>query len=294
MRGQLLKLVMKILALLPLRVTHFVGSSCGWLAWVLHTRARKVTDINLALCFDNVDHKQRDALGLQSLKESGKSMAELSWLWSKSETTLQNLILQVTGEEHLIAARSKPAGFIAISPHLGAWELCMLPLAKENRTICMYRPPRHQLLEPMLIAGRTRFGVELARLTPTGIKTVLKGLKDGRAVGMLPDQEPDLSNGVFAPFFGVQANTMTLLSRLARNPDIGMVFMYCERLPRGAGYHLHYLPADDDIRSQNRSQAATALNRCVEQCIRRCPQQYIWSYKRFRRCADGTTRNYLA
>jgi len=294
MRLRLINIVLKILALLPLRITQALGGFCGWLAWALHTSPRKVSDINLALCFADSDPTYRKNLCRHSLIETGKSMAELSWVWSRPKATLQTLIKGITGDEHLVAARNKSGGLIAISPHLGAWELCLLPLSAENQTIAMYRSPRQSYLEPLLINGRTRFDIELAQLTPGGIKTVLKGLKQGRAVGILPDQEPDTNNGAFAPFFGIRANTMTLLSRLARNPDVGMVFMFCERLPRGAGYVVHYLPADDLIRSADRTLATAALNQCVEKCIALCPQQYLWSYKRFRRCEDGSRRNYKA
>jgi len=226
--------------------------------------------------------------------ETGKAMAELSWVWRKPEPTLANLIKETKGREHMDAARAKPGGVLIISPHLGAWEMCVMPISRENQAIIMYKSPRQAVLEPILIEARTRFNGELAQLTPSGIKLLLKGLRQGRAVGLLPDQEPDTSNGVFAPFFGVPANTMTLLSRLARNDDVGMVFMFCERLPRGAGYIVHYLPADELMRSDDRVEAATALNRCVEKCILTCPSQYIWSYKRFRRLNDGSRRNYKA
>lgn len=292
MRLQLFKSLLWLVSLLPLRVNHALGGAIGWCTWALPTASRKATDLNLLLCFANEDAAYRKKLAKQSLIETGKSLTELGWAWYRPRATLEKLIHTVHGEEHLIAAREKPGGLIVISPHLGAWELCMLPLAKEERAIVMYRPPRHLMLEPLLIGGRTRHGGELAPLSTTGIKTVLRGLKQGRAVGILPDQEPDLNNGVFVPFFGVQANTMTLLARMARSADAGMVFIFCERLAKGAGYKLHYLPADEAMRSADRHIAATALNECVENCIKIRPEQYIWSYKRFRQCADGSRRNY--
>ena len=294
MRLQLIKFLLWFLSLLPLRLNHMIGAAVGWCAWVLPTASRKATELNLSLCFADKDAAYRRKLARQSLIETGKSLSELGWAWHRPRAELEKLIRKVHGEEHLIAAREKPGGLIVISPHLGAWELCMLPLANEERAIVMYRPPRHPLLEPVLIGGRTRHGGELAPLSPAGIKTVLRGLKQGRAVGILPDQEPDPNNGVFAPFFGVQANTMTLLARMARSASAGMVFIFCERLPKGAGYDLHYLPADEAMRSTDRDLAATALNQCVENCIKLRPEQYIWSYKRFRQCEDGTRRNYRA
>jgi len=292
MRLRLTKLILQLLSKLPLRLVHSLGAVIGWLAWRLPTSLRRISTVNLALCLPSHSVEEQRALARRSLIETGKAVAELGWIWFRPKKDLHDLIHEVRGQEHLDAARLNSRGLIIISPHLGSWEFCTVVLAQENQPLFMYRTPRQAALEPLIIQSRTRFGAELAALDAAGIKRVLRGLRDGRTVGILPDQEPDLANGVFAPLFGTQANTMTLLSRFAAREEVGLVMMYCERLPAGRGYVVHYLPADNGMRSKDKQTATTALNQSLERCIGQCPEQYIWSYKRFRLCPDGSRRPY--
>jgi len=283
MRLRLTRLILQLLSKLPLRLVHSLGAAIGWLAWRLPTSLRRISTVNLALCLPNHSVEEQRILVRRSLIETGRF---------RPKKDLHDLIREVRGQEHLDAARLKSRGLIIISPHLGSWEFCTVVLAQENQPLFMYRTPRQAALEPLIIKSRTRFGAELAALDAAGIKRVLRGLRDGRTVGILPDQEPDLANGVFAPLFGTQANTMTLLSRFAAREEVGLVMMYCERLPAGRGYVVHYLPADTGMRSKDKQTATTALNQSLEHCIGQCTEQYIWSYKRFRLCPDGSRRTY--
>jgi KDO2-lipid IV(A) lauroyltransferase len=152
----------------------------------------------------------------------------------------------------------------------------------------LFRSPRMGALEPLLRQVRERFGAKLVATTAGGIRALFRALAAGEAVGMLPDQEPRKGTGVFAPFFGVPAYTMVLLSRLARTRRSPVIFAFMERLPAGKGYRLHYFPAPDDIYDPDPAVSATAMNRTVQACIAMNPAQYLWSYKRFRlRPNDG-------
>lgn len=292
MQLRLVKSLLWLLSILPLRLNHAIGAFIGQILWWLPTQTRKTTQINLALCFPAASEQERRMLTRTSLIETGKAMTELGWIWFRSSQTLNGKINTIHGQEHLDRAREQTKGLIIISPHLGSWEFCTVPLAWENRPVFMYRPPRKPALEPLIISARTRFGAEIASVDGAGIKRVLRSLREGRTVGILPDQEPDQANGVFAPFFGVAANTMTLLSRLSSSQDIGLIMMYCERLPAGRGYDVHFLPTDDAIRQRDKLAATTALNTSLERCISQCLHQYIWSYKRFRLEPDGSRRDY--
>ncbi|MBX2879328.1 MAG: lysophospholipid acyltransferase family protein [Granulosicoccus sp.] len=292
MQLRLVKTLLWLLSILPLRLNHAIGAFIGLCNWWLPTRNRTATRVNLALCFPEATQQERRNLGRQSLIETGKAMTELGWIWHRSAKELNAKIRNVHGQTHLDLARQQKKGLIIVSPHLGSWEFCTVPLAWENRPVFMYRPPRRPFLEPLMISARTRFGAELASVDAAGIKHVIRSLREGRCVGILPDQEPDRANGVFAPFFGVEANTMTLLSRLSSSAEIGLVMMYCERLPHGQGYDVHYLPADEAIRHKDKTNATRALNASLERCILQCKHQYIWSYKRFRLQPDGSRRKY--
>ena len=146
----------------------------------------------------------------------------------------------------------------------------------------LFRPPRVRKMGPWLIAARERFGT---RLSPAGIKaaaTLLRALKNGEMVGIAPDQDAGEGAGIFVPLFGKLANTMILPSRLAAKTGALMVLAYAERLPAGSGFHLHFVPASEEVYDTDIQRSATALNRDIERCVRALPEQWLWAYKRYR------------
>ena len=171
--------------------------------------------------------------------------------------------------------------FIIAAPHLGCWELLNYWLARRTPLAILYRPPRQAWLEPMLVRARGALPVEQVRAEGTGVRTLYKRLAAGGVVGILPDQKPRAGEGVHAPFFGTPAATMVLLPRLARRTGASVLFAFAERLPRGAGYRLHFLPAPEAIADEDLDVACAALNRGVEDCVQLAFAQYQWTYKRW-------------
>ena len=133
----------------------------------------------------------------------------------------------------------------------------------------------------MLVRARGALPVEQVRAEGTGVRTLYKRLAAGGVVGILPDQKPRAGEGVHAPFFGTPAATMVLLPRLARRTGASVLFAFAERLPRGSGYRLHFLPAPEAIADEDLDVACAALNRGVEDCVRLAFAQYQWTYKRW-------------
>ncbi len=189
--------------------------------------------------------------------------------------------------------REPDQGLIVLSPHLGCWEIAGLYLASRGSVTSLYRPPRKALFEPIIKHARERSGAELVPTDAQGVRRLYKVLQAGGVTGILPDQQPDSNKGaVFAPFFGVPALTMLLVNRLVRKTGAKVVFCYAERLPAGRGFHIHYLPAASDLAADDPMTAAQALNQGVESCIRLAPEQYQWSYKRFKDQPAGSTSPY--
>lgn len=294
MRLALLRGTIAALGTLPLAANHTLGALLGEIAWRANTRARRVSEINVALCLPELDEGARARLVRRSLRETGKALTETAWLWRRPRHRVAERIVEVRGAELLEAARARGRGLIAVTPHLGSWELCNLPFSHGERgdILYLYRPPRNALLEPVLIDGRANVGGRPARLDPGGIRTVIGELRDNGTVGVLPDQEPDANAGVFAPCFGEPALTMTLLAKLAARGDPSVLFIVTERLPRARGWRVHFLEAEPGIADADKTRAATALNRSVERCVRLCPEQYLWSYRRYRELPGGGQRAY--
>jgi len=289
---KLINLVASTLASLSLPMNHRVGAIVGWLAWTCKTSLRTVTEINLDLCFPEWSEQQKQRVGKASLIHTGKALSESFWLWKRPIDEVARKITIVEGEQLLRDAQQSSAGVLAATPHLGSWEVCCIPLITDGPVTCLYQPPRNTIMEPITISGRMNLGAKPTPLDPGGIKHVLRQLKHGELVGLLPDQEPDEQNGHFAPLFGVSANTMTLLAKFANKTGARVLFCFAERLPKGRGWQIRYRLPSDNIDSTDKSLATAALNATVEQCISTCPEQYLWNYKRFRRLPDGTRRNY--
>jgi KDO2-lipid IV(A) lauroyltransferase len=277
----------------PLRVVHALGAVFGWLSWSLRGRARRIAERNLLLVLTQESDETRHRLARASVIETGKAVAEIAAIWGNRPETALGMIREVRGREHFDAALAAGRGLIVAAPHLGCWELLNYWLAAQTPLAILYRAPRHAALEPLLLRARGALPVEQVRAEGAGVRTLYKRLAAGGVVGILPDQQPRGGEGVQAPFFGVPAPTMVLLPRLAERTGATVLFSFVERLPRGAGYRLHFLPAPDGIADPDVERACTALNRGVEDCARLALAQYQWTYKRWPNSltADRSTRS---
>lgn len=281
--------VLRAISRLPLSLVHWLGVCIGWLMLKIPNKQRRNASINIGLCFPHLGTAQALALRRRSFFEYGRTYSEIAYLWLRPVREVLSLVREVSGGELL--RRDDGRGVIVLVPHLGAWELIGLYLSVQGPTTSLYKPqPRLNLL---IREVRERAGAELVPTDIQGTRKLFQALKRGEYAGILPDQEPRENPGaVFAPFFGVPALTMLLVSRLARKTGARVIFMLAVRLPRGRGFHIHCLPAPVGIDSEDGITAATALNRGIEAVVAICPEQYLWAYKRFRRRPQGMPKLY--
>lgn len=291
-RAGLLGALLRLCAWMPLPLAHGLGVLLGWLLYAMPTRSRHITQINLALCLPEQDRRSRGRLTRRSLAETGKALTESGavWLWPGERACA--LVHDVTGEALVREALSAGRGVILAFPHLGCWELVALYCSSRRPMTTLYRPPRVAALDALLRRGRERMGARLVPTDARGVRALYEALRQGQLIGILPDQEPAPGNGVFAPFFGVPAWTQVLLPRLARRTGAAVVYAYAERLPRGQGFRVHFLPAPSGLSAATPEQGAAVMNQGTETCIRRLPEQYQWSYRRFRTHPTGSPAVY--
>ena len=291
MKAALAQYTIAALATLPLGLNRTVGATGGWLTWALRLRARRFTEVNLTLAFPAMPDEERAALARRCLMASGRNSTEMAWLWRRTrDETLSRLDNRQTAGV-LSNSRTTGRGILLVTPHTGSWEATMPSVIGRNGTIAyFYRPPRNLPLEPILIAGRANTGGTPLRLDAGGIREAITRLREGDAVGILPDQEPDRDGGVFAPFFGTPALTMTLLSRLARKTGADVLFVVVIRTRKG--WRSHVIHPDPRITDADPVVAATAVNEAVERCVALAPEQYLWSYRRYRELPGGGRRKY--
>ena len=273
-------LLFRVLSWLPLRVLHALGAGLGWAYWWAAPgyRQRLRAQMELAGFGD-------PALLRRVIAESGKQLLELAWVWSRPAADILAAVQAANPEvEAAILAEQRPVLFL--TPHLGCFEVIaqhytLRPTGRERPMLALYRVPRQAVLLPLFEQARARHGLKLAPADLRGVRLMIQALKRSQLVALLPDQVPSRGEGVWAPFFGRPAYTMTLPSRLARAHGAVVGLFYAQRLPRGAGFRIHWdrleLPAEADPVAD-----ATVINRAMEGLIRRCPEQYLWSYARYK------------
>ena len=275
----LLRLVSKRV---PLAANQALGAALAGAIAALKPKARRIAATNLAVCFPQAPPAERKRIMRRSFRETGKLAFELDYLWHTGASGIRTLVKEVEGEEVRLRAEARGCVVYA-TPHLGCWELAGLYVALERPLHCLYKQAPFAAAERFIRSGREAGGLKLCLSNPQGVKRLLRALAAGENVGILPDQVPPRGYGVHAPFFGRPAYTMTLLGNLARRAPV--VFAFAERLPRGRGYRMVFTEPPAEIYDPDTVVAATAVNAAVENLVRRCPQQYFWTYKRFERAA---------
>jgi Kdo2-lipid IVA lauroyltransferase/acyltransferase len=238
--------------------------------------------INLSRVYPDMALADRQQLARQSIRETLKTGLELGHLWYGSLEYVMSLVADVTGQEHVEKAKASGRGIIYAAPHLGCWELLGIYISTLAPLTTLYKPSKIDGLNALIANSRAKAGAELVATDRHGVVRLNKVLQQGGAVGILPDQQPKGEGGVFAPFFGISAYTMTLLPKLASRTNATVLFAYAERLPGGRGFHVVFQPADTELHATDISNAAAAVNRSVERCVNALPSQYQWEYKRFR------------
>ena len=262
----------------PLVVAHAVGWICGWTAFVASGVYRRRFLAN-ARQAGMVWGLWRGAVGA-----AGMLVAELPRLWFGKPPAVQ-----WDGARHVDAALAQGRGVVFLTPHLGCFEVTAQAYASRygqaeksgQPMTVLFRPPPKVWLQALVATARQRPGLATAPTTLGGVKQIIKALRRGEAVGLLPDQVPPMGLGLWAPFFGRAAYTMTLPARLAQQTGAAVLIAWGERLAWGAGYRVHVQPLAAVLAADG-TQAAAGVNQAMERVICACPQQYLWGYARYK------------
>ncbi len=316
-----------LLARLPLRLLHALGAALGWVAYALSPPYRERLRANVALA------GMGDAVRRASVAEAGRMSLEMPRLWLRpADAPFSDPVRwenEVVIERHLrtqqaaggagagagvgatatagSATASPPRGLILLTPHMGSFEVAGQAYAERfgarQPITVLYRPARQAWLRELEATARARPALATAPANLAGVRQLMRALRRGETVGLLPDQVPPEGMGVWAPFFGQPAYTMTLAAKLARQTGAAMVGIWCERLPHGKGYVVrtadlaHPLPElPPQVVGTGKPPAdevalaladATAINRSMEALIALQPSQYLWGYNRYKQPRDA-------
>jgi len=259
----------------PLWALHALGHGLGWLAWLLSPVYRRRF----------LQNARQAGLGWAqvwpAIGHAGAMSCELPRLWFGRPVPVQ------WADDHAaVRAYASGQGVIFLTPHLGCFEVTAQALAERFASAhgpltVLYRPARQAALAKVMLSARNRPGLEAVPTTLAGVRQMIKALRAGRAVGLLPDQVPPEGMGVWAPFFGQAAYTMTLAVRLAAQTGAQPVLIWGERLPWGRGYRLHTSALGHAL-SPDLDVAVVQINQAMERLVLQRPGQYLWGYARYK------------
>jgi len=266
----------RLLGRWPLALLHGAGALLGWLTWLASPTYRR----RLAANARQAGYTFAQVRG--AVAHAGRMVAEAPRLWFGPPVPVE-----WPAASPIDAAYAAGRGIVFLTPHLGCFEVTVQTVAARHAQqhgpiTILYRPARKPVLERVLAQARQRQGhVQALAATPASVRALLRALRAGQAVGLLPDQVPPQGQGLWAPFFGQPAYTMTLAARLAQQTGAAIIPVWGERLPRGAGYRLHVAEFSEPL-AADLTTATGQINRAMESLIRQCPQQYLWGYGRYK------------
>jgi Kdo2-lipid IVA lauroyltransferase/acyltransferase len=267
------------LARFPLAILHALGAFLGWAAYGLSPTYRRRMAANAAQAGLSAGQWK------PAVASAGRMVMELPYLWMRppGESILPRVRFE--GEALLEAALARGKGVLLLTPHMGCFEVAAQAIAERFGDIrpitVLYRPARKPWLRDLVRTSRERPRLHAAPATLAGVRQMIRALRKGEMVGLLPDQVPPEGMGVWAPFFGRDAYTMTLATRLVQQTGAELLLTWVERLPGGQGYVQRFYPFPESL-PEDGAESAAAINRSMEQLIRQRPQQYLWGYHRYK------------
>lgn len=279
--------LIKLISLLPFAQAQRLG---GWVGHKLAKHAkgmRKVAQTNVALCYPERSAAEQAKLVEQSIIETAKSGIEMGVMWGAGPEKGRTLVRKVHNLEALTDALDAGKGVLLSAPHLGNWEVMNHVATMYATVTAMYKPAKNKVLDKWMRESRQKTGGLLVPANRDGIAMMFAALEKGQLAGILPDQEPKERSGVIAPFMGVDALTAKLPHELLLKTGARAVFGFAKRLPDAQGFEVYFVAADEDIYSQDVQVSAASMNRTIAKLIELAPEQYQWTYKRFRRGPMG-------
>jgi Kdo2-lipid IVA lauroyltransferase/acyltransferase len=273
---------------------HSLGACLGWIGYALSPTYRRRFNANAALA--RLSAADRRA----AVAEAGRMVAETPRLWLRRADAPLSPPVQWVDPQHVEAAIDAGRGLVLLTPHLGSFEVTAQAYAERfgarSPLTALYRPAKKEWLRELEETARARPGLLTAPASLAGVRQMIRALRQGHTVGLLPDQVPPEGMGVWAPFFGQPAYTMTLAARLSLQTGAPLLMLLGERLPHAAGWRVHAIPMPEplpDAASFNGDEAAHqvacagVINRAMEHLIARFPRQYLWGYHRYKQPRAG-------
>lgn len=275
-----------LLQLLPLRLLAAIGNAFGMLLYAFGRERRRVCLINLAHCLPQLSVGEREALARQHFRVFARTFLERAILWWGSPERIRRLV-RIEGREHFEAVRGGP--LILLAPHFVGLDMGWTRLALDVDMVSIYSTQKNAVFNAVLLAGRLRFGHPTLLSRQRGVRPALRAMQAGQPFYYLPDMDYGERDTIFVPFFGVNAATITGVSRLARLAGARVLPCVTRMLPGGDGYVVRFLPALENYPGASIEGDTRRMNALIEEQVRQMPEQYLWVHKRFKTRPPGET-----
>ncbi len=278
-------LILAINALLPLRLSQWIGSALGSLAYKLAKKRKRIAKLNIETCLPELSAEEQEKLLKDNFKESGKWFMEAGamWYWSPKRILARTT---TSGHEAIEKAAEEGKGALITLPHLGNWEVMPIYLLENFNFMGMYKPAKEKLLDQFILWRRKSNDGKLVPADQSGVRQMMKHLKNGGVTGLITDHQPSKSGGFYIPFFGRPALTGKLTPSLVKASKAPTFISSVVRKPNGEGFHIHFEPLEfTDIKDLEKT--AEEINLALESVIRKNPEQHQWVYKRFSHQPEG-------
>ena len=290
--SRLLFLLLFIWGKLSLTYAQCIGWIIGSVSYYIKSDMWRVAKINIDKCFPEKSDLQRNRLLKRSLQQTCIMGAEMPAIIFKKPQKLLQQIHIVHGADIMQKLYAEGRGVIVVAPHLGSYEFAAMYYSNKYPTAMLYTPPKIKLLDSLILGARSRLCKEMSPANHKGVKMIFRALSNKKVVAMLTDQVPANAGATYVSFFSHPAKTMNLPGKLYRKYKPALILSYAVRNGIGKGVTLFIENLEPLIKSYQLSKniedpVACAFNRRFEDIIRQYPDQYQWTYKRFKDHPDG-------
>jgi len=282
MLNGLIKLFLTLFSYISLKNIHFLGEAGGFLLSIVPNSLKTTTKTNLKICFPEKTPKEINILTRKSLKETSKNLFESGKCWITYPKLDINKLVEVEGKDLILRSLEEGRGVILFTSHIGNIEVLLNFVANNFTSTIPYTPAKISALDSVMKSARDSMGANMVKADSGGVKSSLIALKEGNLILMASDQVPKKSNGIISNFFGVSALTVTLISTLSKKTKSPCHSVTCLRQNRGQGFKITFSKKISQLNDLGVQDGVNLMNRELEKCIMKAPEQYAWEYKRFK------------
>ena len=276
--------LLKFIAILPLSFLQRIALGVAYLLFRTNSSIKRITAINLRLAYPELNEQDLQKRLRLSIQSQCMTYIEFVKCWGMSPQYNFNLLKNIHGAELLEKALVNQKGVIVVVPHFGCWELLNAWLNIYTQPMIMYKPDKIKGVNQYILNARQKFNATLVPTDETGIRQIFKHLKQGGLTVVLPDHLPKASGGIYSHFFQQNTLSATLVSKMAAKTQCNVIGLSCIRNPELSSFDVYCTELPQTILSKDLQQSVDSLNLAMQEMIQLAPEQYIWSYKRFRNC----------